>query len=77
MIMDKKSELARVDIEEFPNVKAWLFRLLERPGFERGRNIPTKHAAFEWAKLSEEELDAMSAGSKAWIQKSMKEDAAK
>ncbi|KAF7301332.1 hypothetical protein MIND_00698300 [Mycena indigotica] len=31
---------AFVDIEEFPRVKAWLQRLLDRPGYQAGLNVP-------------------------------------
>lgn len=64
-----------MDIEEFPNLKKWLYFLLERPGFEKGRHVPTPHNAFEMAKLSEEELDAKAESSRNWIQKSMTEEA--
>jgi glutathione S-transferase len=37
---------AGLDIEEFPNVKKWLYKLLERPGFEAGRHVPTPHKSF-------------------------------
>lgn len=69
------SKWAGVDIEEFPNLKKWMYTLLERPGFEAGRHVPTPHTAFEQLKMSEEELEAKAAGSKAWIQKGMKEEA--
>lgn len=64
-----------MDIEEFPNLKKWLYFLLERPGFEKGRHVPTPHTAFDQAKLSEAELDAKAESSRAWIQKSMKDEA--
>ncbi|KAH6889813.1 glutathione S-transferase [Thelonectria olida] len=66
-----------IDIEEFPKLKKWLYTLLERPGFEAGRNVPGKHTAFENNKLSEEELDAKAAASRGWIQAGMKDDAKK
>lgn len=66
-----------MDIEEFPNLKKWLYKLLERPGFEKGRHIPTKHSAFEMAKLSEEELDAKAESARNWVQAGMKDDAKK
>ncbi|KAI5468025.1 glutathione S-transferase [Mariannaea sp. PMI_226] len=66
-----------VDIEEFPNLKKWLYKLLERPGFEAGRNVPTPHIQFENNKLSEEELSARAAASRGWILKGMEEDAKK
>lgn len=70
-------EWAGVNIDEFPSLKAWLHKLLERPGFEKGRHVPSQHSAFELAKLSDEELDAKAAGSRAWVQRGMKEDAKK
>ncbi|KAJ4388821.1 Glutathione S-transferase 2 [Gnomoniopsis smithogilvyi] len=66
---------AGVDIDEFPSLKKWLLKLLERPGFEKGRHVPSRHYAFELAKLSEEELDAKAAGPRAWVQQGMKADA--
>ncbi|RKL00827.1 hypothetical protein BFJ71_g5482 [Fusarium oxysporum] len=68
---------AGVDLSEFPHLEKWLYKLLERPGFEAGRHVPTRHTAFELAKLSEEELEAKASASKAWVQSGMKEDAKK
>ena len=34
---------AGVDIDEFPNLKAWDERMLKRPGVERGRHVPSQH----------------------------------
>lgn len=64
-----------MDIDEFPNLKKWLYKLLERPGFETGRHVPSKHMAFEMASLTEEEIKARSEAGKAWVQKAMKEEA--
>lgn len=66
-----------MDIDEFPSLKKWLFKLLERPGFEKGRHVPSQHKAFEMAKMSEEELEARAAGPRAWVQQGMKDDAKK
>ncbi|KAL2759188.1 hypothetical protein ACRALDRAFT_1069283 [Sodiomyces alcalophilus JCM 7366] len=66
-----------VDIDEFPNLKTWLHKLLERPGFEKGRHVPDRHTAFDQAKMSQEEMDKQAAAARAWIQSGMKEDAAK
>lgn len=71
------TEWAGINIDEFPHLKTWLYKLLERPGFEKGRHVPSQHKAFEMAKLSEEELEAMASGPRAWIQQGMKEDAKK
>jgi glutathione S-transferase len=66
-----------LDIEEFPHLKKWLYALLERPGFERGRNVPTKHKAFDVLKLSEEEKEKQAEANRAWILKGMQDDAKK
>ncbi|KAH7141342.1 glutathione S-transferase [Dactylonectria estremocensis] len=66
-----------LDIAEFPHLEKWLYKLLERPGFEAGRHVPTHHTAFDNNKLTEEEIEAKAAESKAWIQSGMKADAKK
>ncbi|KAK7749797.1 Glutathione S-transferase 2 [Cytospora paraplurivora] len=66
-----------VDIDEFPALKKWVEKLLERPGFEKGRHVPKPHKAFELAKASEEEIEKTAAASRAWVQASMKDDAKK
>ncbi|KAF7560807.1 hypothetical protein G7046_g3338 [Stylonectria norvegica] len=66
---------AGVDLKDFPHLEKWLYQCLERPGFEAGRNIPTKHTALDHLKMSEEELEAQAAKSKAWVQAGMKKDA--
>lgn len=61
-----------VDIDEFPALKKWLHKLLERPGFEKGRHVPSKHIAFELAKQSEEELEKKAEAGRTWVQAGMK-----
>ncbi|CAM1502787.1 Fc.00g075630.m01.CDS01 [Cosmosporella sp. VM-42] len=68
---------AGVDIEEFPNLEKWLYKLLDRPGFEQGRNVPTPHTAFEHKNMTEEELEAKAAGARNWVQAGMKVDSKK
>lgn len=70
-----KKEWAGVDIDEFPSLKAWVYKLLERPGFEKGRHVPSQDKTFEVAKMSEEELEARAAGPRAWVQAGMKAEA--
>ena len=60
---------------QFPNLNSWLNRLLERPGLEKGRHVPSKHSALENNKLSEEEREAKAQSSRAWVQKGMAQDA--
>ncbi|KAH8174375.1 glutathione S-transferase [Sarocladium implicatum] len=71
------SKWAGVNPEEFPALDKWFFKLLERPGFEAGRNVPTPHKALKHREQTEEELEAQAAGSKAWVQKGMKAEADK
>jgi glutathione S-transferase len=66
---------AGLDIEEFPHLKKWLYTLLERPGFERGRHVPTPHTAFDSNKLTEEEIEAKAESARKWVQDSMKAEA--
>ncbi|KAF4508754.1 hypothetical protein G6O67_005094 [Ophiocordyceps sinensis] len=68
---------AGVSLEEFPHVQKWLFKLLERPGFEKGRHVPSPHTAFDNDKLSEEELDKRAESARNWVQAGMKGDAKK
>ncbi|KAL0932955.1 glutathione s-transferase [Colletotrichum truncatum] len=68
---------AGVSLEEFPALKEWLWKLVERPGFEAGRNNPSPHKALEQHSKSDEELDEQAKSASAWILKGMKEDAAK
>ncbi|KAJ2892168.1 hypothetical protein MKZ38_010176 [Zalerion maritima] len=68
---------AGVAIEEFPNLKAWIYRLLERPGVEKGRHVPSPHRALVDAKMSQDDMDKAAEAAKVWVQKGMKEDAKK
>lgn len=68
---------AGVSLKDFPNLEKWLLTLLKRPGFESGRHIPKPHTAFDHDNMTEEEIEAKAAGSKAWVQAGMKEDSKK
>ncbi|VBB75438.1 Putative glutathione S-transferase [Podospora comata] len=68
---------AGVSLDEFPKLEAWLHRLLERPGVEKGRHVPSPHTAFDMKNKSEEELEKEAEKSKAWVQAGMKADAKK
>merc|ERR1712054_360627 len=68
---------AGVEIDDFPALKKWLYKLLERPGFEAGRHVPTKHTAFEQMKKSPEELEEDAKAGQKWVQAGMKQDAQK
>lgn len=51
--------------------------MLQRPGVEKGRHVPSPHTALEHAKLSEEEIDQQAAKGREWVQAGMKTDAKK
>lgn len=36
-----------VTLDELPHVEKWIQKLLQRPGFEKGRHIPKHHTAFD------------------------------
>ncbi|KAK2024952.1 glutathione S-transferase [Colletotrichum zoysiae] len=62
-------------IDEFPHVKKWLFMLLERPGFEKGRNAPGPHKYLKMNDMSEQELNNIAASLGTWVTDAMKRDA--
>jgi len=67
---------AGVDIDDFPTLKAWEERMLQRPGVEKGRHVPDKHTIKELLK-DKKKMAELEEKSKAWIQQGMKDDAAK
>jgi glutathione S-transferase len=52
-----------------------MWKLLERPGFEEGRNAPGPHIYLEMNTQSEKELDEKAASVGTWILDAMKKDA--
>ena len=65
---------AGVDIEEFPHLKAWDERMEKRPGTEKGRHVPEKHAIKELLKDKDKaERHAQEAAK--WVQAGQKADA--
>ncbi|KAI0124300.1 glutathione S-transferase [Xylariales sp. AK1849] len=68
---------AGVNVDEFPALKEWRDKLLQRPGVEKGRHVPSPHRMLEQSKLSEEELDKAAVNARAWVQAGMKQDAQK
>ena len=45
-----------MDIDEFPHLKAWEERMVQRPGVERGRHVPSPHRMKEMSKEEMEKL---------------------
>ncbi len=52
-----------------------MYKLLARPGFEKGRNVPTPHIYLKLIDLPEEELKKIGRERSAWIHEAMKRDA--
>jgi glutathione S-transferase len=67
---------AGIDIDEFPTLKAWEERMTARPAVEKGRHVPDPHTIKELLK-DKAKMEEHAAKSRAWVQKGMKEDAAK
>jgi glutathione S-transferase len=67
---------AGIDIDEFPSLKAWEERMTARPGVDKGRHVPDPHTIKELLK-DKAKMEEHAAKSRAWVQKGMKEDAAK
>ncbi|KAK3305001.1 glutathione S-transferase [Chaetomium strumarium] len=62
-------------IEDFPNVSKWFWVLLERPGFQKGANIPGPNKYLATNKMTEEEMNKLAEPTVKWIAESMKRDA--
>jgi glutathione S-transferase len=65
---------AGIDIEEFPHVKAWEERIVQRPAMEKGRHVPSPHTIKDLIK-DKATMDKHAADARAWIQEGMKDDA--
>ena len=70
--MTEYSGLSQID--EFPHVKAWMYKLLRRPGFEKGRNVPVPHISLELNELSDDEMKKIGQERSGWIQEAMGRD---
>ncbi|KAH6694294.1 glutathione S-transferase domain-containing protein [Leptodontidium sp. MPI-SDFR-AT-0119] len=66
-----------IDLDEFPAVKSWMYKLLKRPGFETGRHVPTRNTFLDMLNQSTEEIEVQAAPYLEWVQNSMKDDAEK
>ena len=63
-----------IDIDEFPNLKAWEERMAQRPATEKGRHVPSPHTIKELIK-DKEAMEKHAAETRAWVQQGMKDDA--
>ncbi|KAI1425164.1 glutathione S-transferase [Xylaria sp. FL1777] len=62
-------------MDEFPNVQKWMAKLLARPGFEKGRNVPGPHFHIQLNEMSEEEVDKLMRARTGWVLEGMEKDA--
>jgi glutathione S-transferase len=67
---------AGVEIDDFPALKAWDYRMLTRPGVEKGRHVPEPHTIKETLKDREATKKQAEEGRK-WIQSGMAADVKK
>lgn len=67
---------AGVEIEDYPNLKAWEERMAERAGVEKGRHVPDPHKIKELLK-DKAKMEQYAAESRKWVQAGMKADAEK
>ena len=65
---------AGVDINAFPNLKAWDDRMLARPAVERGRHVPDPHRIKELL-ADKEAAEKHARESAKWVQQGQAEDA--
>jgi glutathione S-transferase len=67
---------AGVEIDDFPNLKAWEERMANRSGVEKGRHVPDPHTVKELLK-DKAKMEHHAAESRKWVQAGMKADAEK
>ena len=67
---------AGVEIDEFPNLKAWEERILARKSVEKGRHVPTPHTMKEMIK-DKEAGERKAKETADWIQREQAKDAQK
>jgi glutathione S-transferase len=62
-------------IDEFSNVSKWFWALLDRPGFEKGGNIPGPNKYLATNKMTDQEMNKLSEPTIEWIAEAMRRDA--
>lgn len=67
---------AGVNIEDYPYVQAWEDKMAARPGVQKGKDVPDPHKMKELMK-DPKKMEEQAAAARSWIQKGMKDDAAK
>lgn len=65
-----------IDIDEFPQLKAWEERMASREALEKGRHVPEPHTIKDLLK-DKAKMEEVAAKSRAWVQAGMKADSKK
>ncbi|KAJ5795552.1 uncharacterized protein N7518_004092 [Penicillium psychrosexuale] len=65
---------ADIDIDEFPNVKAWEKLMASHPGTESGRHVPSPHTIKDLIQ-NKAAVDKTAAEARSWIQQGMQAQA--
>ncbi|KAI9858066.1 MAG: hypothetical protein M1813_007878 [Trichoglossum hirsutum] len=65
---------AGIELSEFPALKAWLERMLARPGVEKGRHVPFAHKIADTV-VNDEQANKDAAETRKWVMEGMKADA--
>lgn len=65
---------AGIDIDEFPKLKAWEERMLQRPGVEKGRHVPSPHRRMKELLKDKEAAERQAKEATEWIQRGQKEE---
>lgn len=68
------SGFAGLDIDEWPHVKAWQDRMMQRPAVQKGVDVPTK-VDLERLASDPEAFKAYLANNTIWIRHGMEQDA--
>lgn len=63
-----------VEINDYPQLKAWEEMMSKRPGVDRGKDVPTE---LKVKKMSKEEMDAEVKKISDWVLKGMEDDSKK
>jgi glutathione S-transferase len=63
-------------IAQYPEISKWFENLLQRPGFEAGRNVPRPHFHITLNNLPEDELDKFAEPGKKWQKEAREREAA-
>lgn len=63
-------------LAQYTEITKWFDKLLQRPGFEAGRNIPRPHFHITLNDMPEHELDKVAEAGRKWQDEARERDAA-